>query len=86
MRQAMHIVLASAVLAASTLVAPRAAAPIRIMLLDGESAGTYHKWQLTTPVLKKQLDETGYYLRIWRRAPSGIWLVLLDLSNPVPKK
>jgi type 1 glutamine amidotransferase len=39
----------------------RAAAPIRVMLLDGESAGTYHKWRLTSPVLKKVLDETGLF-------------------------
>lgn len=38
-----------------------AADPVRVMLLDGESAGPYHKWQLTTPVLKKQLDETGLF-------------------------
>src|SRR4029077_7224440 len=38
-----------------------AAAPNRIMLLDGESGGPYHKWQLTTPVLKKQLEETGLF-------------------------
>jgi hypothetical protein len=38
-----------------------AADPIRVMLLDGESAGTYHKWNLVTPVLKKQLDETGLF-------------------------
>ncbi len=31
------------------------------MLLDGESAGTYHAWKLTTPVLKKQLEETGLF-------------------------
>jgi hypothetical protein len=31
------------------------------MLLDGESGGPYHKWQLTTPVLKKQLEETGLF-------------------------
>jgi hypothetical protein len=31
------------------------------MLLDGESAGTYHNWRLVTPVLKKQLDETGLF-------------------------
>jgi type 1 glutamine amidotransferase len=37
------------------------AAPARIMLLDGESGGPYHKWQLTTPVLKKQLEETGLF-------------------------
>jgi mono/diheme cytochrome c family protein len=42
-------------------VSPRAAAPIRVMLLDGESGGPYHKWQSTTPVLKKQLDETGLF-------------------------
>ena len=39
----------------------RAAAPIRVMLLDGESGGPYHNWQATTPVLKKQLDETGLF-------------------------
>ena len=38
-----------------------AADPIRVMLLDGESGGTYHKWELTTPVLKKQLEETGLF-------------------------
>jgi hypothetical protein len=38
-----------------------AAEPIPVMLLDGESAGTYHKWALITPVLKKQLEETGLF-------------------------
>lgn len=38
-----------------------AADPIRVMLLDGESGGTYHKWQLVTPVLQKQLEETGLF-------------------------
>jgi hypothetical protein len=41
--------------------APRAASPIRIMLLDGESGGPWHKWQLTTPVLKKILEEPGLF-------------------------
>lgn len=41
--------------------ASRAADPIRVMLLDGESAGSYHQWKLVTPVLKKQLDETGLF-------------------------
>jgi hypothetical protein len=39
----------------------RAASPIRVMILDGESAGTYHQWKLVTPVLKKELDETGLF-------------------------
>jgi len=35
--------------------------PVRVMLLDGESGGPYHKWRLTSPVLKKALDETGLF-------------------------
>src|ERR687897_1626386 len=38
-----------------------AAPRLPIMLLDGESGGPWHKWQLTTPVLKKQLEETGLF-------------------------
>ena len=39
----------------------RAAAPIPVMLLDGESGGPYHDWQHVTPALKKILDETGLF-------------------------
>jgi len=42
-------------------VTSRAAAPISVMILDGESGGTYHDWQRVTPVLKKVLDETGLF-------------------------
>ncbi len=38
-----------------------AADPVRVMLLDGESGGPYHKWKLTTPVLQKELEETGLF-------------------------
>ena len=37
------------------------AAPIRVMLLDGQSGGPYHAWQQTTPVLKKQLEAAGLF-------------------------
>ena len=39
----------------------RAATPIPVMILDGESGGPYHDWQHVTPVLKKMLDETGLF-------------------------
>src|SRR5262245_56429030 len=39
----------------------RSAPSIAVMLLDGESGGSYHKWQRVTPVLKKMLDETGLF-------------------------
>jgi len=42
-------------------VSVRAAEPIRVMLLDGQSAGPYHAWRLTTPVLKKELEEAGLF-------------------------
>jgi uncharacterized protein len=35
--------------------------PIRVMILDGESAGAHHDWQRVTPVLKKMLDETDLF-------------------------
>jgi hypothetical protein len=38
-----------------------AAAPIPVMLLDGESGGPWHKWQQTTPVLKKVLEDNGTF-------------------------
>ena len=38
-----------------------AAQPIPVMLLDGESGGSYHAWQATTPVLRKQLEDTGLF-------------------------
>lgn len=38
-----------------------AADPIKVMLLDGQSGGAYHNWKLVTPVLKKQLEETGVF-------------------------
>jgi len=37
------------------------AARIPVMLLDGESAGPYHAWKVTTPVLKRELEETGLF-------------------------
>ena len=46
---------------AIALASPRAASPIRAMILDGESAGAYHQWRLTTPVLKKTLEETALF-------------------------
>jgi hypothetical protein len=39
---------------------PRAAAS-RVMILDGESGGPYHRWQVVTPALQKILAETGLF-------------------------
>ena len=46
-----------AIQAAAALAAP----PIRVLILDGESAAPYHNWKAETPVLKAELDETGLF-------------------------
>ena len=63
--------LAAAGLLAVLVAAPRAQAPIPVMLLDGESGGPWHKWQLTTPLLKKALDETGLFAVTVVTAPAS---------------
>ncbi|MEO8051081.1 MAG: ThuA domain-containing protein [Acidobacteriota bacterium] len=50
----------------------RAAAPIRVMVLDGESAGAYHDWRHTTPVLKQELEDAGLFqVDVVTAPPSG---------------
>ena len=48
-----------------------ATGPIQVMLLDGESGGPYHNWKLTTPILKKELEETGLFKVTVVTAPSS---------------
>ncbi len=57
----MSRLLSTFLIACSLALSVQAAPPIRVMLLDGESGGPYHKWKLTTPVLKKELEETGLF-------------------------
>jgi uncharacterized protein len=38
-----------------------AAAPIKVMILDGASAAAYHDWKLTTQVMKRELEEAGLF-------------------------
>ncbi len=58
----MNRLLLASLFAAMALQFPaQAAGRIRVMLLDGESGGPYHAWRLTTPVLKKELEDTGLF-------------------------
>jgi type 1 glutamine amidotransferase len=54
---------------------------IKVVILDGQSAGTYHNWRLTTPVLKKELDETGLFSVTVLTAPQSDG----DFSNFKPE-
>lgn len=53
--------LASLVALAAPVSSIFAAGGIRLMLLDGESGGPWHKWQITTPVLKKALEDSRFF-------------------------
>ncbi|HEY1308428.1 MAG TPA: ThuA domain-containing protein [Vicinamibacterales bacterium] len=66
----MRRLLAIGLLVLAGLVA-RAATPIPVMILDGESGGPYHDWQHVTPVLKKMLDETGLFAVTVVSAPAA---------------
>ena len=50
------------ILAAITWTVPAVAAPpIRVMLLDGESGGSYHNWFETSPYLQRMLQDAGIF-------------------------
>ncbi|MFN7962257.1 MAG: nuclear transport factor 2 family protein [Thermoanaerobaculia bacterium] len=53
---------------------------------SGDFGYTYGQYQLATGSEAGAKAETGHYLRIWRRAPSGAWLVLVDLLSADPAK
>ncbi len=47
------------------------AAPIQVLLLDGQSGGPYHNWKLTTPILKRELEEIGIFRVTVLTAPAS---------------
>ncbi len=38
-----------------------AAAPVKVMILDGASAAAYHDWKLTSQIMKRELEEAGLF-------------------------
>jgi uncharacterized protein len=66
---AFGLLCATALLAATLPV--YAADTIHVMLLDGQSGGPYHAWQKVTPVLKKELEQTGLFQVDVVTAPSN---------------
>ena len=47
------------------------AAPVKVMILDGQSGGAYHDWKLTTKIMKRQLEEAGLFEVTVVTAPPG---------------
>ena len=55
-------------------VAAFAAPHIHVLILDGESAASYHNWKAVTPILKAELDETGLFDTDVITAPPAVTL------------
>lgn len=79
MRTAVTAALLAALLA--FLLPAAAAEPIPVLLLDGQSGGSYHVWPLTSSVLKKELEEAGIFRVTVATAPEFD----KDFSNFKPK-
>src|SRR4051794_23963187 len=58
MRTLMNYLTGLVFAACSSVLAAAAAAPIRVMLLDGANN---HDWKATSPVIRKVLDEAGIF-------------------------
>jgi type 1 glutamine amidotransferase len=73
MRRTCLAVIVSAIFFAAYSI--HAAPALRVIILDGESAGPYHDWRQVTPVLKKMLDETGRFdvAIVTAPGPDGDW-------------
>jgi uncharacterized protein len=73
MRRTCLAVIVSAIFFAAFSI--HAAPALRVMILDGESAGPYHDWRQVTPVLKQILDETGRFdvAIVTAPGPDGDW-------------
>ena len=51
---------------------------------SGELGYTYGSYDFATRGADRRLDESGNYLRIWRRDAEGAWRLVLDLLSPAP--
>lgn len=73
MRIALWLTFAAAVVSGDRAwTAGQTSAKLPIMILDGESGGPYHRWQATTRVMKKVLDEAGLFaVEVVTAPPAG---------------
>jgi len=57
--------------------------PIKSDLSRSRDLGyTYGSYELATP--KSTELEKGYYVRVWKRVPTGRWKLVLDTLSPIP--
>jgi len=48
---------------------------------SGELGYSYGRYELMDRMVSK---EKGYYLRVWKLDPEGVWKVVLDVAKPLP--
>ena len=63
------LTIVASVLCFSAMRLPATTAPIRVLIVDGQSS-QYHNWQMVTAVLKKELEDTGRFQVTVATAPA----------------
>jgi ketosteroid isomerase-like protein len=59
--------------------------PIQSDVAESDDFGyTYGSYELK--YADSQESEKGYYVRTWKRDGQGSWKIVLDVTNPLPKK
>ena len=74
------ILMIASILCFSAMRLLSATAPIKVLIVDGQSS-QYHNWQMVTTILKKELEETGRFQVTVATAPAPDG----DFSNFNPK-
>ena len=71
-----------------TLASETAGSPTWVVLggdvsRSGDLGYTYGEYTFTAPASPTP-EESGNYVRVWRRSPDGVWRIVVDLTVPVP--
>lgn len=50
----------------------------------GDLGYAYGSYECRVPARDQTLIERGYYLRVWKRTAGGKWILVADVTNPLP--
>lgn len=51
---------------------------------SGELGYTYGRYELQDAAASPAKVEKGYYTRVWKRDPAGVWKIVADVISPLP--
>jgi len=51
---------------------------------SGELGYTYGRYEIQDNTASPAAVEKGYYTRVWKRDPAGMWKIVADVTSPIP--